>query len=276
MAQFKSAQVALLKAPGNGGDELPLGQFEALVSVFDNKDSYGDVVRPGAFVDTLDEWAKSGRPIPIYYSHRMDDPDFNIGHVLEAKEVAKDELADYLKKSHPAGLYAKGQLDLEDPTPTSKAPQVYRLLKGDRLTQFSYAYDVVEGAYVEQVVDGKDDSYFELKKLALWELGPTPVGANTETDLLGVKHAIDNIARSVTAAKAGRTLSSKNESILRDARDALDKVLASLEPDEEKAQQTATGQHGGAPAGANVEEPTAKSTATASILTRLRIMEMEV
>jgi hypothetical protein len=85
------------------------------VSVFGNKDSYGDVVMPGAFADSLAAWKASGNPIPVYYSHRMDDPDFNIGYVLDAEETDK-------------GLQVHAKLDLDDDA--KKAKQVYRLLKG--------------------------------------------------------------------------------------------------------------------------------------------------
>lgn len=161
---------AQIKAAGTE-DGLAEGQFRALVSVFGNKDNQGDVVMPGAFKDSLADWSDSGDPIPMYWSHQMNDPDYNIGWVQEAKESE-------------AGLEILGQLDLEDGT-SSKAKQVYRLLKGRRVTQFSFAYDVLDGAQSEK--DG--DSFYELRKLKLYEVGPTPIGANPATELLGVKHA---------------------------------------------------------------------------------------
>lgn len=219
---FKSCP-GRVKAAGEQ-DGLAPGQFEAIVSVFGNKDAYGDVIVPGAFADTLAEWAESGDPIPVYYSHRMDDPDFNVGHVLEAKET--DE-----------GLWVRAQLDVEDPAPTSKAPQVHRLLKGRRVTQFSFAYDIKEGGFaVREDEQGEEEHYFELRKVKLYEVGPTPIGANQETELLGVKTALQGLDRQV---KAGRTLSSKNESALREARDAIDSVLSSVAADDEDG-KTAT------------------------------------
>lgn len=205
-----------VKAAG-APDGLEDGQFEAIVSVFGNKDSYGDIVVPGAFTDTLAEWAAKGDPIPVYWSHRMDDPDFNIGWVLEAKEV--DE-----------GLHVKAQLDLED---SAKAAQVYRLLKGRRVTQFSFAYDIDEAAWVEK--DG--ESWYELRKLSLHEVGPTPIGANQETELLAVKAAAQHAEQYVAGVKAGRVISAKNETTLREAQASLEdaaaqikSVLSALEP----------------------------------------------
>src|SRR5690349_1312683 len=112
----KRVPITLVKA--GPGDGLADGEFIAVVSVFGNKDSYGDIVMPGAFADSLAAWKASGNPIPVYYSHRMDDPDFNIGYVVDAQETDK-------------GLQVHGKLDLDDDA--KKAKQVYRLMKGRRL-----------------------------------------------------------------------------------------------------------------------------------------------
>jgi uncharacterized protein len=245
----KSCNVAVKAAgPDDGADE---GVFEALVSVFGNVDSYGDVVMPGAFAASLDEWAKSGAPIPVYWSHRMDDPDYNIGEVLEAKETAD-------------GLWVKGRLDLDSP----KAAQVYRLFKGRRVTQFSFAYDVREGAWVEK--DGAE--FYELRDVKLYEVGPTPIGANQETDLLAVKSAARHLA-----AKAGRVLSSKNENTLREAADQLDgalaavkSVLAALPSDEGDGKATAsTSGKAEDPSGGKAEDRTPSATVDLSELDAL-------
>lgn len=220
---FKSCP-AKIKAAGEQ-DGLADGEFEAIVSVFGNVDSYGDVVVKGAFTDTLAEWAAKGDPIPVYWSHRMDDPDFNIGEVVEARET--DE-----------GLWVKGRLDLD----SAKAAQVHRLLKGRRVTDFSFAYDIVEAGWATQ----DEEEYLELRKLKVHEVGPTPIGANDETDLLGIKaagHAARHLAETV---KAGQPLSTKTKTSLReslgmleDASVGIKNVLAVLDGgeanDDEKA-----------------------------------------
>lgn len=255
----KSCSVKI-KAAGEA-DGLAEGQFRALVSVFGNKDSYGDVVMPGAFTDTLKEWEASGDPIPVYWSHRMDDPEYNIGYVLEAAETAD-------------GLEVLAQLDLEDDAP-AKARQVYRLLKGRRVTQFSFAYDVDEGAWVEK----QDDSFFELRKLKLHEVGPTPIGANDLTDLLGVKHTAEHARRFAEGVKAGRVLSAKNETTLREALDALEgasaqikDVLSALEPADEGDGKAKTGEPGKDEAHAGKsEDPMRTVTADLSALQSIEL-----
>jgi HK97 family phage prohead protease len=193
---------AQVKAAGPD-DGLEEGQFRAVVSVFGNKDSYGDKVMPGAFADTLAAWKAKGDPIPVFWSHQMSDPDMCVGEVLDAKETA-------------VGLEVLAQLDLDEEA--RKARQTYRLLKGRRVTQFSFAYDIVEAAWVET----EDEWWYELRKLNLFEVGPTPIGANQETELLAVKSAAQKAKHIALDVKAGRELSAKNESMLTEVADALD------------------------------------------------------
>lgn len=258
MQKFAPARI---KAAGEP-DGLADGQFRALVSVFGNKDSMGDVVVPGAFTDTLAAWAESGDRIPVYWSHQMQDPDFNVGWVEEAQETAD-------------GLEVLAQIDL-DPDASSKAKQVYRLLKGRRVTQFSFAYDVEDGGPVEK--DG--DSYNELRKLKLYELGPTPIGANTETELLGVKDLVAGIKR-------GRTLSSKNEEELKNGLDAITAGVTSIKsvlssvstdsgkatPTQEKASETGpvTGKE---PSGVTSKEPS-RDASVSYLSAHLSLLELE-
>jgi HK97 family phage prohead protease len=197
---------ARIKAAGEA-DGLQPGQFTAIVSVFGNEDSVGDVVIEGAFTDTLAEWAVKGDPIPVLWSHDWGDPFSHIGVVVEAKETSE-------------GLLVTGQIEDLDTNPT--AAQVYRLLKGRRVTQFSFAYDVQEGAWVEP-----EDAwpYYELRKLKLYEVGPCLVGANQETELLAAKAA--DIARGL---KEGRVLAAKHYERLQEAHAAIGDVLAAAEP----------------------------------------------
>lgn len=231
--RIKSCPVRI-KAAGEheGTDE---GTFEAIVAAY-NLDSVGDKITPGAFADTIAEWQKSGDPIPVLWSHMSHDPEYHIGEVIEAEE-------------RPEGLWVKARIDLE---PGSKAAQVYKLLKGRRVTQFSFAYDVEEGAWVDQK-DG--EGYYELRKLKLYEVGPTLIGANQSTELLDVKSAdgatmriaVEGASAAQTeelrqalsgamAAKAGRTLSQKNEErvkeIARLAKELLDSLASSTDDDE--------------------------------------------
>lgn len=248
MPFHKSCPVEV-KAAGKS-DGLEAGQFRAVVSVFGNRDSYGDVVVPGAFSKTLEEWKASGANIPVFWSHQMNDPDMCLGWVVEAEET-------------DVGLEVLAQLDLAEGGP-AKAQTVYRLLKREgSAMQFSFAYDVRDGGVVEK--DGQDP-YYELRDLKLYEVGPTPIGANQETELLAVKSVADHASVVTTELKAGRVLSSSNESTLREALAALEdsasqikNVLAAVDGSG-KASPVVARASGAAkdeePRGAKSEEPT--------------------
>lgn len=200
------AVTAKIKAPT---DEAALkeGEFLAYASTFvRTPDAYGDVVARGAFEKTLTEWKESGLTLPVLYAHRMDDPDYNIGAVLEAKE---DE----------HGLLVKGRLDLGHP----KAASVYRLIKGRRLNQLSFAFDVIDEGRVELESGQKAN---ELRQLRLYEISLVPLGANQTTEVVAVKTAAEVLAHSV---KEGRTLTEANEETIREAVETLSSVSRDLE-----------------------------------------------
>jgi uncharacterized protein len=213
---------ARVKAAGVA-DGLAEGQFVAIVSVFGNEDSVGDVVRPGAFAETLTEWDAKGDPIPVIWSHAWGDPFAHVGVVVKAVETLQ-------------GLEVTGQIDDLDTNPTSA--QVYRLLKGRRVTQFSFAYDVKEGAWVEDE-NHRWGGYYELRRLKLHEVGPCLVGANQETELLAAK--AHGLAR---GAKAGRVLSQANYDSLTRAHEAIGEVLAAATPEKSNTEEKTAEQSG--------------------------------
>ncbi|MER5675776.1 HK97 family phage prohead protease [Streptomyces sp. NPDC002238] len=235
---------ARVKAAGPA-DNLAEGQFVALVSVFGNEDSVGDVVKPGAFTETLAEWGAKGDPIPVIWAHKWGDPFAHVGRVIKAVETLE-------------GLEVTGQIDdLTGDDVNETAQQVYRLLKGRRVTQFSFAYDETESAWV------KDDAhrwggYWELRRLKLHEVGPCLVGANQETELLAAK--AQGLAR---GAKAGRVLSQANYDSLAKAHEAIGEVLAAATPEDSKTREE-PGRPGpaadGAQPSAEPDTPPAKGT----------------
>ena len=205
--EFKTVPLAGVKAGPNDG--LNEGEFVVYPSTFTKTpDSYGDVVAKGAFLDDIARWKASGNTLPGLYGHRFDDPDYNVAFALD---MGEDE----------HGWWVKGAFDLESP----KAAQVYRLVKGRRLTQLSFAYDVLDSGKVEGA-DGEPVN--ELRKLKVYEFSFVPVGANQDTSVVTIKALVDGM-------KAGRVLSGKNEQSLREARDSIDSVLASLDAQDGKA-----------------------------------------
>ena len=143
-------------------DSGPHGGFDALVSVFGNVDSQGDVVVPGAFTRTLAEWGDN--PIPVLWAHQFYDMGAFIGKAT-AEETSEGLLfhADYL--------------DVD-------AAQLARKLMVEGLvTEFSWSGRIREGRWVEK----EDEFWYEIVDVDLWEAGPCFKGANSETQLISVK-----------------------------------------------------------------------------------------
>jgi len=224
-------------------DDKQEGYFEAYASIFGNVDSYGDMVVKGAFEESLAEYAAAGAPIPVYWRHRMDDPFMNLG-AAEAKEDDR-------------GLWSGCQLDLE----TAAGKQTHKLLKEKRVRQMSFAYDVIEGAWVDRKAED-GGSYYELRKLRIHEISIVPVGANQETEILAVKAAVESV---VAGVKAGRGLSADDEQEARAAYAALGDVLKT---DQEKADGTSDAKTE-EPSPAKVEEPTMHQHAKALAVNQL-------
>ncbi|GGT85844.1 HK97 family phage prohead protease [Streptomyces coeruleorubidus] len=265
--RIKSCPVRI-KAAGTheGTDE---GVFEAIVAAY-NVDSVGDKISPGAFAETLAEWKGRGDPIPVLWSHMSHDPEYHIGEVLEAEE-------------RPEGLWVRARIDTE---PGTKAAQVYRLLKGRRVTQFSFAYDIDEGSWVEQK-DGP--GYYELRKLKLYEVGPTLIGANQATELIDVKSAVDmlpdlnKVQETLETLKAGRTLSSQNEQRVRDiarlAKELLDSLPSSADESQDAEKATPAPLADASPQEApeaKADQPAGPSPASLRLHADLAALEAEV
>lgn len=156
------------------------GTVEGYASTFDREpDSYGDVVAPGAFAESLERWRETGKPIPLLYGHNTGDPECNIGQIVEASEDAR-------------GLHVVGEFDGGSP----KAQYVRRLVQEGRLWQFSFAYDVRDAGEVE--IDGR--RCCELRKIDIFEVSLVKVPANRHAEVTDIKSADP-------AQKSGRRIS---------------------------------------------------------------------
>src|SRR5690606_25799448 len=82
--KIKNAPVRVKAGPEDG---LAEGEFLVYPSTFIRKaDSYGDVVAPGAFTETIQAWKESGNVLPGLYGHRMDDPDYFVAGAIDMGE----------------------------------------------------------------------------------------------------------------------------------------------------------------------------------------------
>lgn len=246
----KDVSVSIKAGPDDG---LADGEFVVYPSTFTKEpDSYGDIVKAGAFLDTIAEWQASGNTMPGLYGHRMDDPDF---FVASAVEMSEDE----------HGWRIKGAFDMDSP----KGPQVYRLVKGRRLNQLSFAYDTIDEGQVE-LADGTKAN--ELRKLKVFEFSFVPIGANPDTSVVAVKSTTDALTAQV---KAGRGLARKHIDSLRNAQDAIGAVITAAEGTTEDQGKQASGTgpaNDKEPARVKSEEPSPNpSVQTLVITTQLNI-----
>lgn len=109
MTQVAIAQLSELKFDRSGQ-----GTFSGYASVFNVMDSYGDVIVPGAFADTLAQARRSGNWPPMLFNHGYTGgvPDFTPIGVWT--DIAEDG----------SGLWVEGKL-----ADTERGREVYQLLK---------------------------------------------------------------------------------------------------------------------------------------------------
>lgn len=162
---FKKDYSVQFKAAGDDG-----GRIVAYAATFDREpDSYGDVIAPGAFKNTLKDWKESGNVIPLLFGHRTDDPSMNIGGVDAIKEDER-------------GLRIEATFDKDSET----AQYVRRLVLEKRLSKLSFAYDVLDQGTIV-LDDGREAN--ELREIKLYEISLVPIPANRHAEVVESKSA---------------------------------------------------------------------------------------
>lgn len=159
------------------------GYIVAYASTFHrDPDAYGDIVRKGAFANSLAKWKEAGKPIPLLFGHRTDDPTMNIGAVIDATE-------------DDTGLLVKATFDADSET----AQYCRKLVKEGRLYKLSFAYDTLDRRTV--VLDDGTKAN-ELLELDIFEVSLVPIPANQHAQVLSVKdvEAEEKEARVVTVS----------------------------------------------------------------------------
>lgn len=200
--QHKETELTPKRVKAGPDDGLAEGEFLVYPSTFTREpDSYGDVVARGAFLDSIKAHAEAGSVLPGLFGHRMDDPDF---YVAWATEMGEDE----------HGFWVKGVFDMEH----AKARQVYKLVKGRRLNQLSFGYDVLDQSPVA-LPDGRKAN--ELRRVHIHEFSFVPIGANRDTSVAWVKSQM-------TDAEAGTAEATDHDDAAR-----VDETAKAAAPDEE-------------------------------------------
>lgn len=139
------------------------GFFSGYGSVNYNKDSYGDIVMPGAFAKSLNDWNAKNKWPPVLFNHNRDEI---IGCYTKMYE---DE----------HGLYVEGRLLTDS---ISKAREVHALLKAQVIDGLSIGYRTVKEEY------DRDNDSLKLLEVKLYEVSIVTFPANDEARINCVKY----------------------------------------------------------------------------------------
>lgn len=185
------------------------GMIAGFFSTYDEEpDSYGDIIRPGAFTETIKKRAESGHPFPLCFNH-----DFSqvIGAVDKIEDTEK-------------GPYIEAHfLD------TALAQDVRKMLKSGAIYQFSFAYDVL-GWEEPSEAQRKAGIWNILTKLEVFEISVVTVPANQNAVATEVKSVTaEEIAQGTIEIKQGKRNSKADEDVIRDTIAQLGKCIESLE-----------------------------------------------
>ena len=191
-----------------------VGKVAGFFSTYDKEpDSYGDIIEPGAFTNTIEKRKTTGHPFPLCFNHDFDKV---IGRVesIEDKDVGPYIEATFLD--------------------TQLAQDVRTMLKSEAIYQFSFAYDVLKRR--DPTEEEKAAGVMNvLQEIELFEVSIVTVPAN--------QHAVVTEVKSVEPeTKQGKRNSRKDADVINQiielAKSLLDEPDDTTEPEEnsEKAQ----------------------------------------
>jgi HK97 family phage prohead protease len=147
------------------------GVIEGYASVFGGApDSYGDIIAPGCFAETLAKHRREGTSPLMLWGHDTSQPP--IGNWSELAEDGK-------------GLWVKGELDLED----TMGVRVHRALKRKAMKGLSIGYETLDSEN-----DPKRPGVRILKSVDLWEVSPVNFPAQRRA-------AVDNVKSYTSGGK---------------------------------------------------------------------------
>lgn len=129
----------------------------------DHGDSYGDVIRKGAFAGTIERRKNTSHPFPLCFQH-----DFGtiIGWVTD---IGEDNYGAYFTAKF---------------FPTEKAQEIRNIVQSGVLWQFSFAFDVLDS---REVIAGDGTRVRELRELELYEISIVLVPANPRAIVTDIK-----------------------------------------------------------------------------------------
>ena len=185
-------------------EEKDAGTISGYFSTYDRiPDSYGDIIAPGAFTDTIKAREDSGHPFPLCWNH-------DLNQIIGKVDTIEDT--------------EKGPLMTASFFDTPLAQEKREIVKSGVVYQFSFAYDALDWKETT-LEDGRKAN--ELLKIDLYEVSIVPIPAN--------QNAV------MTEIKAGRRNSKKDEDAIKQAIALLQGVLDADDPDDGEDEAKANG-----------------------------------
>ena len=162
MIEYKTSAASLeIKAEG---DALTI---RAYVLAFNNEDSWGDIIVPGACDNFLK--SENARRMRLCYQHKMD----------EVIGVIKDK-----------GVDERGMWIEADVLDTTTGKDVQKLLKAGAIDEFSIGYIADKFSYQDKE-DGERVRLLE--DITIWEASPVTRAANPRAVLIDAKSELDRL-----------------------------------------------------------------------------------
>lgn len=183
------------------------GTVEGYGSVFGVRDSYDDVIAPGAFVDSIKSHKAAGTMPAMLWQHDAGEP---IGVWTDVSEDSK-------------GLRVFGQLALD----TVRGKEAHALLKLGALNGLSIGFMPKQWAY------DRDTEVRTLTEIELWEVSLVTFPANGKARVTGVKAA--DVAAMKTIRQAEQAL--RDAGLSSDAAKALVAQVKRIALDERDARE---------------------------------------
>lgn len=176
--------------------------FEGYAAVFHNKDSYDDIIEPGAFTKTIQE----SKRVKVLWQH---DPNQPIG------------IPEYMAEDSK-GLHVKAKI-----SSTQLGKDVIQLMKDGVIDELSIGYNTIKADW-DSLRGARS-----IKEVKLWEFSPVTFAANDQANITGVKNIGQGIAKINEwidqELKAGKVLSDKNKTLVQGAIEALTALLSASE-----------------------------------------------
>lgn len=226
----KYKEFAVQKSAG----EKDAGTISGYFSTYDREpDSYGDIIAPGAFTETIKNREASGHPFPLCWNH-------DLNQIIGKVDAIEDT--------------EKGPLMTASFFDSPLAQEKREIVKSGVVYQFSFAYDVLAWQRPTEEEE-KAGIANVLTKLDLFEVSIVPIPANQNAVMTDIKSGRRN--KKTDEEKIRQIISLANQLLDDEVDDADD-------PDDGKDD---------AKANTAVEEPEQSNPAKDNLLTYIKNME---